>query len=307
MKFGNILKDLRKKKNLSQEELADKLGISRQSVSKWECGESYPEMSNLLALCEIFHCKLNDLVHENVTDLNNLDEEIQNKVAKLKKEQQIHMKLLSKIIYVIAKIGKIASIVGLVTVLLTIILTPVFITNIKVEEQKISFFGETVAWKEIENGISLSIQNHEIIQNNTQDIIQLKKMIEILKNNSKVSILIIIEIAFACLSVTLYLLYLLLKHLEHLFQNIHNGETPFTIENVSHIKKMAWCMIGTILIPDVIGGTLQCFIEQDLGIGWELFDFIYILFLFSLTYIFEYGYLIQKDSKGIMYDEIEKS
>ena len=217
------------------------------------------------------------------------------------------MKLLSKIIYVIAKIGKIASIVGLVTVLLTIILTPVFITNIKVEEQKISFFGETVEWKEIENGISLSIQNHEIIQNNTQDIIQLKKMIEILKNNSKVSILIIIEIAFACLSVTLYLLYLLLKHLEHLFQNIHNGETPFTIENVSHIKKMAWCMIGTILIPDVIGGTLQCFIEQDLGIGWELFDFIYILFLFSLTYIFEYGYLIQKDSKGIMYDEIEKS
>lgn len=55
--------------------------------------ESYPEMNNLLALCELFHCKINDLVHENLTDLNQLDTEIQIKVAKLKTDQQKQMKI----------------------------------------------------------------------------------------------------------------------------------------------------------------------------------------------------------------------
>ena len=48
MKFGENLKIIRKNKKMSQEELAEKLNVSRQSVSKWETGESYPEMNNIL-------------------------------------------------------------------------------------------------------------------------------------------------------------------------------------------------------------------------------------------------------------------
>ena len=70
MKFGDNLKKLRKKKKISQEELAEKVGVSRQSVSKWECGEAYPEMENILTLCDIFRCKINDLIHQNLADLN---------------------------------------------------------------------------------------------------------------------------------------------------------------------------------------------------------------------------------------------
>lgn len=66
IKFKHNLQILRKRANLSQEELADKLDISRQSVSKWESGEAYPEMKMLLALCELFHVSLDDLVHGNV-------------------------------------------------------------------------------------------------------------------------------------------------------------------------------------------------------------------------------------------------
>ena len=45
------LKRIRKDNNLSQEQLAEKLGVSRQSVSKWENGEAYPEMDKVLQLC----------------------------------------------------------------------------------------------------------------------------------------------------------------------------------------------------------------------------------------------------------------
>lgn len=46
--------------------------------------------------------------------------------------------------------------------------------------------------------------------------------------------------------------------------------------------------------------------SETLGIGFEMMDLIYILFLFSMSYIFEYGYMIQLDSKGKMYGEVDE-
>ncbi len=68
MKFEEKLQNLRKASSLSQEQLADKLGVSRQSVSKWESGSTYPEMDKLLAMCKIFKCSLDDLVNDEATD-----------------------------------------------------------------------------------------------------------------------------------------------------------------------------------------------------------------------------------------------
>ena len=50
MKFGDNLKLIRKSRKISQEELAEKLGVSRQSLSKWETGENYPSMQNIMCL-----------------------------------------------------------------------------------------------------------------------------------------------------------------------------------------------------------------------------------------------------------------
>lgn len=67
MSFGKNLLFLRKmKNNMTQEELADKMAVSRQTVSKWELDTAYPEMDKLLALCEFFSCTLDQLVRENM-------------------------------------------------------------------------------------------------------------------------------------------------------------------------------------------------------------------------------------------------
>ena len=76
MKFGDNLRNLRKSKKMSQEKLAEKIGVSRQSVSKWETGEAYPEMNNILILCKIFGCGINELVNESLIDIDSLDEEV---------------------------------------------------------------------------------------------------------------------------------------------------------------------------------------------------------------------------------------
>lgn len=54
MNFGEKLFELRKEKNLSQEEVADRLNVSRQSVSKWETNQSVPDFDKIIPLCELF-------------------------------------------------------------------------------------------------------------------------------------------------------------------------------------------------------------------------------------------------------------
>ena len=62
MSFSENLQFYRQQGGLTQEQLAETLGGSRQSVSKWESGQSYPEMEKLLALCELFRCDLDTLL-----------------------------------------------------------------------------------------------------------------------------------------------------------------------------------------------------------------------------------------------------
>lgn len=62
MEFNNKLYELRKQKGLSQEELAGRLNVSRQTISKWEVGESAPDMDNLVSISELFGVSLDELV-----------------------------------------------------------------------------------------------------------------------------------------------------------------------------------------------------------------------------------------------------
>ena len=71
MSFGQNLLFLRKmRNNMTQEELAERLNVSRQTVSKWELDASYPEMEKLLGLCELFSCTLDQLVREDMNIIN---------------------------------------------------------------------------------------------------------------------------------------------------------------------------------------------------------------------------------------------
>lgn len=67
MSFRDNLQYLRASQSMTQEQLAMLLGVSRQSVTKWEAEKSYPEMDKLLTLCQIFDVTLDDLVQGDVT------------------------------------------------------------------------------------------------------------------------------------------------------------------------------------------------------------------------------------------------
>ena len=76
MKFNEKLIMLRKQHNLSQEQVAEKLGVARQTISKWELGETTPEMDKLIIMSELYNITLDELMKEEnegkvVNDPNN--------------------------------------------------------------------------------------------------------------------------------------------------------------------------------------------------------------------------------------------
>ena len=68
MKFCDKLIELRRERGLSQEQLADLLDVSRQSVSKWESDQTMPELPKLVALSGIFEVSLDYLIRDNILD-----------------------------------------------------------------------------------------------------------------------------------------------------------------------------------------------------------------------------------------------
>ena len=61
--IGKYIKKLRKENNLSQEKLADKLGVTYQAVSKWERGLNLPDMTTLKEISNLFNVNIDDIIN----------------------------------------------------------------------------------------------------------------------------------------------------------------------------------------------------------------------------------------------------
>ncbi len=113
MKFHEKLVALRKGKGMSQEQLAEKLGVSRQAISRWESGESTPDMLNLLGLCECFQVSSDYLLHDDYES----DADIP--MVKKKEEEIVEVKLKKRNMHLVSAIGFLiatfCAIMGIVT------------------------------------------------------------------------------------------------------------------------------------------------------------------------------------------------
>ena len=79
MNFGENLQKLRKEKNISQEQLAEELNVSRQTIGKWENGITYPETECLIQISDYFEVSIDTLLKGTVTDSNTMESESSNK------------------------------------------------------------------------------------------------------------------------------------------------------------------------------------------------------------------------------------
>lgn len=96
VKIGKFISQKRKEQNLTQMQLAEKLGITDRAVSKWERGKSFPDAAIILDLCEILKISVSDLLSGESVPIENYNEKIEhNLVDIVKQKEQSDKRLLS--------------------------------------------------------------------------------------------------------------------------------------------------------------------------------------------------------------------
>lgn len=288
MKFGENLYNLRKKQKISQEKLAEKIGVSRQSVSKWENGTAYPEMNRIFELCKIFHCKLNDLVNDNILDFDSLDKEVKMSVVKFNKEKQNKLKIVSKTISIFSKMLQVITIVISAVMIMSMLFIPSVINNTNVD-----------------NG-SIIVADKNVMEFNL-DQMTTNTIVNVFEEHSKLEIILYTEIIMICLTISVMIISFAMLYLAKLFDSISKGDTPFTLENLKNIKRVAILFISYLIFPDVSGTLFQWITKIDMNIDYEITKIFYVLIIICIYYIFDYGHQIQLDSKGKIYGEVESN
>jgi len=150
VKIGKFIASSRKEQNLTQVQLAEKLGITDRAVSKWENGKAMPDSSIMLELCEILHITVTDLLSGEVVTMENYNEQMQQNLLEMAKEKEASDKRLLRmeiVLGVISVLPLVASIVlvniismeeWLASVIVLISLIPLLIATpfaIKIEQK----------------------------------------------------------------------------------------------------------------------------------------------------------------------------
>ncbi len=88
MKIGRFIAERRKKQNLTQLQLAERLGVTDRAISKWECGRSLPDASIMLALCEELGINVNELLTGEELEMNTYNEQAEKNLLEMTKQKE---------------------------------------------------------------------------------------------------------------------------------------------------------------------------------------------------------------------------
>lgn len=268
MKFCDNLKALRKAERMSQERLAEKVGVSRQSVSKWETGEAYPEMTNIVALCTVFHCEITDLINSSISDAASFKgtkkENIEmNKSEGKKPEMNEKFKNISKWVRFLARIGRAGAVLGAIS---TLVLGGVALFAPAGAEASMDIINE-ISGTHID---AIAAQGLGSLDHSALKVVA----------------------AFTSVGATAVFVVLafLLDSVSRLFDNFCNNTTPFTLGNIRLIKRIA----KTSLVLAVVQGVFFGAFGGGMSTGVSITT---VLIVYAFAYIFDYGYRIQRAAK----------
>lgn len=116
MEVGNKINQLRKLSGMTQEQLAEKLSVSRQTISKWESGSTSPDLESIIKLSKMFHVSLDDLLMEGDASVTNKNDEqitLEDMIKINLHNRKMTLLLISGLIFIMVSILNFAYVVAL--------------------------------------------------------------------------------------------------------------------------------------------------------------------------------------------------
>lgn len=168
--------------------------------------------------------------------------------------------------------------------------------NINTEEKTIKVFDEVNTYTINNNQLTIYEENGEHIVFDCAEL-DINKFL----GESKLYQITIFSSIFITIIIFLFIMIKAMSYLEKLFININREDTPFSHINMIYIKKVAIYMTLGIIVPTVLSFLINIISNGAMDYSISTTDIVTVLVLFSLYYIFKYGYEIQLDSKGKIY------
>ena len=109
-KIGSFLKELRKEKNLTQEQLAEYLNTSRRTISRWETGNNLPDLDILIELSDYYDVDLRELI-DGERKSEQMDKELKETVLKVAEYSNIGQKKMARIVLIYFILGIVALVI----------------------------------------------------------------------------------------------------------------------------------------------------------------------------------------------------
>lgn len=261
MAFKNNLQTIRKFNHLSQEKLANRVGVSRQSVSKWETGEAYPTTANMVAICSVLHCKVTDLIDINSKEPDSFTPEARKGIAALEQKDRKRLLKLSKALFVVARIARIISLLGFVVAGITLY----------------------ALWYPTLNFLFADLPEGVYLHNLT--------FLDFFQYGIALKMFLAAIIASMYLFAILYT-YLMLRETESFFKRISKRKSPFCLENTLSLKKISKYLVLEILFS-TIPGFLFLIIDPSYKVSLNLPAILIALITICFVYIFRYGHILE--------------
>lgn len=148
MQIGNQIKKYRQKLNLSQEELADKIFVTRQTISNWENDKNYPDIKSISLLCNLFDVSLDQFIEGDIEEMKKIISEKEMKdFNSISIVFTIEMLIMLVSAYPLLKFLNIAGVIIWAIIFIITMITAIKIEKIK-KEYDIRTYKEIVAFTE---------------------------------------------------------------------------------------------------------------------------------------------------------------
>lgn len=219
----------------------------------------------------------------------------------LSKEKQDRVRTLSKIIYIVARIFRVFAVIGAFCLLLGVVLTPVIVKNVRIENGSISVFDTELKYSYSDNKVDLLAGDVVIGSLSNEEKTNFDLIVSELEKADVTRTFALIELALISGVAVIFIIFFILKYIDMLFVNVCNNETPFTDENLDYLNKVAYLSLITVIISFVSDIISSIFFNTSM-IHVDLRSIIVVLGVYTITYIFEYACILQKNSKNKMYE-----
>ena len=141
MTFGEKLQQIRKASGLSQEQLAQQLDVSRQSISKWELNDAVPDVNKLIILSELFSVSIDDLLMDEQQSKENNKAKNSTTLAVISKRNLAHKQIV---------MGFITVVIGLIMLVLEYMYLPIFGTMQKAQVNAQGFYSDFIKYAKVQ-------------------------------------------------------------------------------------------------------------------------------------------------------------